>query len=242
MKLKTYPTKQEVAIQFSRYLAIVIAANKVVHIALSGGSTPKIVFDELAANFQSDIDWSGVHLYWGDERCVPADDVESNYKMTIDYLVSKIDIPSKNVHRMRGENEPEYEAKRYAELMLKNLSKKNGIPYFDLVILGMGDDGHTASIFPNSIDLWHSEKLCEVAVHPDSGQQRITLTGRVVNNAKTVVFLVTGSGKAQKVDQIINKKQDYEMYPAALVAPTSGNLVWFLDAEASGLLNGRKLS
>lgn len=242
MKLEIYPTKQEVAIQFSRYLAIVIAANKEVHIALSGGSTPKIVFDELAANFQSDIDWSGVHLYWGDERCVPPDDVESNYKMTIDYLVSKIDIPSKNVHRMRGENAPEYEAKRYAELLLKNLPKKNGIPYFDLVILGMGDDGHTASIFPNSIDLWYSEKLCEVAVHPDSGQQRITLTGKVINNAETVVFLVTGNTKAQKVDQIINKKEDYKMFPAALVAPTSGNLVWFLDAAASGLLNGRKLS
>ncbi len=234
MKLKVAQTKQEVALNFSRYLAILIAAREEVHIALSGGSTPKIVFEELAANFQEDIDWRAVHLYWGDERCVDPTDDDSNYKMTVEYLISKIEIPKENIHRIKGENEPDYEAKRYAELLDDNLPKSDGgVPSFDLVILGMGDDGHTASIFPHEIDLWHSDKLCEVAVHPDSGQQRVSITGKVINHAQIVTFLVTGENKVDKVDEIINKKGDFEKYPASLVAPNSGNLIWFLDAAAA---------
>lgn len=233
MKIRTAQTKQEVALHFSRYLAILISSKEEVHIALSGGSTPKIVFDELAANFQADIDWKGVHLYWGDERCVDPTDDDSNYKMTVEHLISKIEIPKENIHRIKGENEPNYEAKRYSELLDQILPKSDGIPSFDLVILGMGDDGHTASIFPHEIELWYSEKLCEVAIHPDSGQKRISITGKVINSAKTVAFLVTGENKVDKVDDILNKKGDSEKYPASFVAPQSGNLIWFLDAPAA---------
>jgi 6-phosphogluconolactonase len=233
MKIKTYKTKQEVALNFSRYLAILIAARDTVHIALSGGSTPKIVFDELAANFQEDIDWSGVHLYWGDERCVDPTDEDSNYKMTQEHLISKIDIPEKNIHRIKGENDPEREAKRYSGVLATNLPSINGIPQFDMVILGMGDDGHTASIFPHEINLWYSNQYCEVAVHPDSGQRRVSITGQIINNADCVVFLVTGSNKAEKFDEIINQKGDYRNYPARLVKPTSGKLIWFIDKDAA---------
>ncbi len=235
MKLKISKTKQEVALNFSRYLAILIANREEVHIALSGGSTPKIVFDELAANFQPDIDWSHVHLYWGDERCVEPTDDQSNYRMTVEHLISKIAIPEENIHRIKGENEPEYEAKRYGKLLEDNLPKANDIPQFDLVILGMGDDGHTASIFPHEIKLWDSDAYCEVAVHPDSGQKRVSLTGQIINNADTVVFLVTGESKAEKFKEIVNKTGDYEEYPASLVNPSSGRLLWFLDEAAAGI-------
>ena len=113
----------------------------------------------------------------------------------------------------------------------------NKVPQFDLVILGMGDDGHTASIFPHEIGLWDSANNCEVAIHPDSGQRRITITGKLINNAKTVAFLVTGSSKAEKVRSIITRGQGHESYPAALVAPSSGDLIWFLDEEAAALIN-----
>lgn len=235
MKLKISKTKQEVALNFSRYLAILIANRSTVHIALSGGSTPKIVFDELAANFQEDIDWSNVHLYWGDERCVEPTDDQSNYKMTLTHLISKIAIPEENIHRIKGENDPEYEAKRYAEYLDENLPKVENVPQFDLVILGMGDDGHTASIFPHEIELWHSKKYCEVAIHPDSGQKRVSITGQIINNADTVVFLVTGGSKAEKYTEIKNQTGNYKNYPASLVNPSSGRLLWFLDEAAAGI-------
>src|SRR5690606_20512735 len=123
--------------------------------------------------------WTRVHLYWGDERCVPPNDNESNYKMTVDHLLSKIDVPEENVHRIYGENIPKEEAIRYSEVLKSRLPQFEGVPQFDLIILGMGDDGHTASIFPYNIHLWDSGNVCEVAVHPDSGQKRITITGKI---------------------------------------------------------------
>lgn len=240
MEIKVYKTKQEVAQNFSKYLADFITDREETHIALSGGSTPKIVFDELAANFRADIDWSKVHLYWGDERCVPPDDDDSNYKMTVDHLLSKIEIPEFNIHRIRGENGPEYEAERYSDFLDEVLPKVNEIPTFDLVILGMGDDGHTASIFPYEIEIWNSENYCEVAVHPDSGQQRVTITGQIINNAEIISFLVTGENKAEKVSEIIYDKEIAENYPARLVAPVNGKIVWFLDeAAAAGITSSQ---
>lgn len=233
MELKIYDTKMDVAQHFSAYLATLVETKEIIHIALSGGSTPKIVFDCLAKDYQNKIDWTKVHFYWGDERCVPPTDTESNYRMTQEHLLSKIQIPETNVKRILGENDPKEEAVRYASLLRQELPFVNEIPQFDLVILGMGDDGHTASIFPHEIQLWDSKHFCEVAVHPDSGQRRISLTGKVINNARMVSFLVTGSGKAEKVQEIIQKEGAFDTYPAYLVAPNSGNLVWFLDAPAA---------
>ena len=116
---------------------------------------------------------------------------------------------------------------------MQGFEKCEKLPHFDLVILGMGDDGHTASIFPHQIHLWKSKKYCEVAEHPETGQQRITITGRIINNAQEVVFLVTGENKAEKVREVIKDEGDCNKYPATLVYPGSGKLTWFLDEAAA---------
>lgn len=236
MELKIYKDKQEVAEQFSAYFKEK-ADLGAFHVALSGGSTPKIVFDVLAQKFSDEIDWSNIHFYWGDERCVPPTDDDSNYKMTVEHLFSKIEVPEANIHRVLGENEPNGEAMRYANLLEINLDRVEGVPQFDLVILGMGDDGHTASIFPHEIELWNAEDHCVVATHPDSGQKRVSVNGKVINTAKEVAFLVTGASKAEKVKAVVEKTEGSEVYPATLVNPTSGNLVWFLDEDAAAGLN-----
>lgn len=237
MKIRVYKDKNEVADQFSAYFAEKVKGTDAFHVALSGGSTPKIVFDVLAANFADTIDWSKVHFYWGDERCVPPTDDESNYKMTVEHLFSKIEVPHENINRVLGENDPATEAMRYANLLEIDLDRVDGVPQFDLVILGMGDDGHTASIFPHEIELWDAADHCVVATHPDSGQKRVSINGKVINTAKEVAFLVTGGSKAEKVEAVIEKTPGHEAYPASLVQPKSGKLVWFLDAPAAANLN-----
>lgn len=199
-------------------------------VALSGGSTPKVWFEHMAKKHQTDIPWNKVHFYWGDERCVPPDDPESNYGMTKKYLLDHIDIPKENIHRVQGELAPTEAADVYAKDICKHLRKEK-VPVFDLVILGMGDDGHTASIFPHQIGLWNSKDFCVVANHPVSGQQRVSLTGKVINAAQSIAFLVTGANKAQKVKEILSKQKVAATYPASLVDPDK--LTWFLDGAAA---------
>jgi 6-phosphogluconolactonase len=201
-------------------------------IALSGGSTPKLLFDILSKEYTERIDWNKIHLFWGDERCVAPTDDQSNYKMTLEHLISKVAIPEANVHRILGENNPEIEAERYSNLLKTELEQANGLPQFDIIMLGLGEDGHTASIFPHQMELLTSEKVCAVATHPDSGQQRVSLTGQVINNAIDVCFLVTGVNKAEKVEEIMHQTGTYKNYPAYYIQPASGNLIWFLDEAA----------
>ena len=162
-KLKIFETPDEVAKTFAEdfqgTVEKIIFEKGNINISLSGGSTPKILFDILADRYSNKIDWTKVHLFWGDERCVPPDDEESNYGMTKKRLLNFIIIPEENVHRAKGEVEPEKEAVRYSSEIKTRIKSKNqnGIPVFDLMILGMGDDGHTASIFPDSIELWDSK-------------------------------------------------------------------------------------
>ena len=125
-----------------------------------------MIFDVLAEQFKDRIDWSMIHFYWGDERCVPPTDEQSNYKMTVTHLFSKVNVPDANIHRILGEADPLAEAMRYANLLEINLDRVNGIPQFDLVLLGMGDDGHTASIFPHEIELWNADDHCG-SHHPE---------------------------------------------------------------------------
>jgi 6-phosphogluconolactonase len=233
MSLIIFSSKEKLAAEFSYQFQELTKSQEKVHVALSGGSTPKVVFDYLAVHFTTEIDWSKVFLYWGDERCVAPTDTESNYKMTVDHLLSKIAIPAENIFRIYGENEPAEEAIRYGNVLDQQLSEANGIPQFDLVMLGLGDDGHTASIFPDSIQLWDSSKNCEVAIHPDSGQKRITITGKLINNAKRITFLVTGESKAEKVYEIVKEEGSFRDYPASLVNSATADLIWFLDEEAA---------
>ncbi len=228
----TFKNKQELANHFGQLLFDKSSLKERLNIALSGGSTPKAIFDELASNFKEKIDWNKIHLYWGDERCVPPTDSESNYKMTVDHLLSKVSIPEHNIHRIKGELEVNQACSDYINEITNTVKSVNGIPQFDIVLLGMGSDGHTASIFPYQIDLWNSDQLCVPAKHPDSGQERVSFSGRLINHAKEIFFLVTGSDKTEKVNEIINHRGNYTSYPATLVkSPT-----WFLDEEAAALL------
>ena len=209
-----------------------------INIALSGGTTPQAVFDYWAENCKAMIDWSRISFFWGDERCVPPDDALSNYGMTAKHLFDKVvEIPDKNIFRIQGENDPEKEAERYSKILESNLKLCNNIPCFEVVLLGLGDDGHTLSIFPDQLSLWNSKKFCLTGEHPESKMKRITISGQVVNNAQYVAFLVTGKNKAGKVRDIIkNREQFTNQYPAAKVNPENGYLYWFLDAEAASLI------
>lgn len=233
MNITISSSKTALAEEFSYYLKELADKGEKVHVALSGGSTPKVIFDYMAEYLGNEILWQNIYFYWGDERCVPPTDSESNYKMTVDHLISKVDIPESNIFRVLGEEDPSQEAIRYGNVLDKELPQVNGIPQFDLVMLGMGDDGHTVSIFPNSIELWDAEENCVVATHPDSGQKRVTITGKIVNNAKEVAFLVTGGNKAEKVREIVMEEGDFAKYPAHLVQPSSENLTWYLDEDAA---------
>jgi 6-phosphogluconolactonase len=203
---------------------------------LSGGSTPELLFALISENYAASVPWQYVHLFWGDERCVPPDSTESNFGMTLRKLLSQIDIPSGNIHRIKGEADPEKEASRYQEEILRYTRERDRLPLFDLVILGLGDDGHTASIFPGHMDLLNSDKICDVAFHPLTLQKRITITGRVINNADAVAFLVTGRKKEAVVEKMFKKDPLALNYPATYIVPLFGQLTWFIDKEAGRLL------
>lgn len=227
--IRVFESPIETAKAFGDDLIKRIAASEVFHCALSGGSTPKLLFAYLAERYAEADVWHKLHVYWGDERCVPPDHVESNFKMTHELLLSKVSIPEGNIHRVRGEANPAEEAKRYAAELSQSMNVVDDLPVFDMIILGMGTDGHTASIFPHQMELLTSDQICAVATHPVSGQRRVSLTGPVINRAKEVAFLVTGAGKKEKVKEIFERSGDWESYPAAHVRPEAGSLVWYMD-------------
>ena len=239
MNIQVFDSLQDLNESFTEWIKEIINEKEYVTVALSGGSTPKSLFNYWSDLPESEINWNKVKFFWGDERCVPPHEDESNYKMTKDHLFDNINIRQENIFRIKGETSPYNEAKRYSEVLDGELEKDNGIPSFDVVILGMGDDGHTASIFPHEMELWNNEENCVVATHPDSGQKRVSITGKVINSAKNVAFLVTGDNKAEKVKEIIEQPQESEKkYPASLVQPDSGNLFWYLDNKAARLIIG----
>ena len=239
MEVYTYKDKKTLAVSFCERLQEAVHKAEDFHLALSGGSTPRIIFETLAADYLGTFPWHKLHVYWGDERCVPPQHEESNYRMAKEIILSKAGIPKDQIHRMKGEANPEEEALRYGQLLEYNLPKKGELPDFDMIMLGLGDDGHTASIFPHQIDLWGVKEPCVVATHPISGQQRISLTGSVINNAKEVCFLVTGEGKALKVQELLEPNENSMVYPASLVKPTSGSLLWYLDESAASKLQNQ---
>ena len=225
--------------EFYRHVNERLITKNKVNIALSGGNTPFLFFkclcefDQQKAN---KIDWRKIHFFWGDERCVPPEDNESNYANANNVLFSKIDIPKSNIHRIEGESDPGEEVLRYSNLLQKLVEVKIGIPIFDWIFLGLGEDGHTASIFPNQLDLITSEKICEIGIHPETGQKRITLTGTVLNMAKRITFLATGSNKQEVIKNIINKEKISKKYPATKINPKKGEIDWYLDSLAAELI------
>jgi 6-phosphogluconolactonase len=237
--IKIFSTPEKTIINFAKELKSLIdkktSEKKNFYLALSGGSTPQLLFKELKKNYAKSIDWQFVHIYWGDERCVAPESEESNYGIANKLLLRYLDIPGENIHRIKGEEKPKVEARRYSGEIMMTVPSKNNLPKFDLIILGLGTDGHTASIFPNQIKLLESENYCEVASQPETKQKRITITGKIISNAENIYFLVTGRNKSEIVSEIIKNSKNSKKYPASHVHSTWGKLNWYLD-EAAGYL------
>ena len=208
-------------------------------IALSGGDTPGPLFSVLGDQHRDAVNWNNVHFFWVDERCVPPDNQESNFGMTQKVFLSKIKIPEDNIHRIRGEDNPEKEAERYSEEIKHFTTKRNGIPFFDIILLGLGEDGHTASVFPGNEKLFQSDNICTTALHPVTGNTRLTITGKVINNARQIIFIVTGRNKSEIVRKVIDGKDAEKHFPASYVIPVDGSIFWYLDAPAGSLLKPR---
>lgn len=214
-----------------------IAARGVARVAISGGNTPRRYFEMLAdpaLPFRDRIDWVRLFLFWVDERCVPPDNVESNYRMTREALLSKVPLPETQIFRMEGELDPAEAASRY-ESTIRNLFRLEGaeVPCFDLIALGMGDDGHTASLFPNTEALHEWMRLVVANSVPQKNTWRITLTAPVINHARNVFFLIEGQGKAYILHRVMQGPYLPEVTPAQLIRPDSGELLLLLDRPAA---------
>ena len=209
-------------------------------IAISGGSTPKAAFQLLAdpgQPFLKRMPWDKLDLYWVDERTVPPDHPESNYRMTREAMLEHVLLKPEQIHRMEGELEPDVAASRY-ESLLRNTFRLEGAetPRFDLVQLGMGDDGHTASLFPNTEAIHELGRLVTANLVPQKDTWRITLTWPVINQANSVFFLIGGKNKAELVKEVFTGQHDPERLPSQLIWPSSGILTLILDKDAAALL------
>lgn len=213
-------------------------------VALSGGNTPRTIHSILAAEpFASQLDWSKVYIFFGDERCVPPDHADSNYGMARDTLLSKVPIPAENVHRMRGEDNPEKAAEAYSTELKSffGLAQAGGpspenYPRFDLIFLGMGPDGHTASLFPGTAALQERSKPVAANYVPKLGMNRLTLTAPAINRAANIIFLVAGADKAPALHQVLEGEYQPQIYPSQLIRPSHGKLVLLLDQAAAANL------
>lgn len=209
-------------------------------VALSGGETPRALYRLLARQqFGQKVPWRRTRIYWGDERCVSPDDPASNYRMAHDAFIKHVPLAAQNVHRMRGEDAPEEAALAYED-ELRGLAADErphvDLPVFDLVLLGLGTDGHTASLFPHSPALAEEERLC-VATQAADGAARLTITVPVIDAARRVWFLVSGARKAGMVAEVLEGLPAPDAVPAQRVRPVHGSITWFLDGPAADELS-----
>lgn len=232
MKVEIFPS----FIEASRELILRVVEimkeepDRVFNIAVSGGDTPALMFDLWANEYMGITPWHRMHIYWVDERCVPPDDSDSNYKLMRTLLLELAPIPCENIFRIRGEAEPTGEAVRYSELVRRQLPLKQGWPEFDIILLGAGADGHTSSIFSGQEELLISSSVYVVSIHPHNGQKRIAMTGQPMLVARHVIFLITGKNKADVVEEICNSG---DTGPAAYVAHHAQGVELFLDKGAA---------
>ncbi len=207
-------------------------------VALAGGSTPILLYSLLAQPlFRDSIEWERVHLFFGDERAVPPDSPDSNYRMAHESLLAHIPLPPENIHRLRGESEDlDAEAFRY-EAEIRALFPDTAVPAFDLVLLGMGADGHCASLFPHKASLGEQNRL---VVPAEPGLKpfvpRLTFTYPLLNHAKQTLFLVSGADKAETLQQVLQGEPRYLDLPSQGVQPVAGNVTWLVDREAAARL------
>ena len=241
---RTSATPEALARTAARFFAdhanAAVKARGVARIAISGGTTPKAMFADLAdpnQSFLRDVPWANLQLFWVDERCVPPEHPESNFRMTREAMLSSVPLPESQVFRMEGELDPEVAASRY-ESTLRNAFRLEGAqtPTFDLILLGMGDDGHTASLFPHTEALNDITHLVVANHVPQKDTWRLTLTAPVINQGRQVAFLIEGAAKAQVLSAVFTGPYQYETYPSQLIRPASGQLTLLLDAAAASHL------
>ena len=237
--LTLYPDKTQWIDGAARLLAAdaeaAIAARGRWLVALAGGSTPAPVYRGLvASDYAQSIDWSRVHVFFGDERCVPPDHVDSNYRSAREALLDHAPLLPQHIYRMRGEDDPKQAARAYEHLLAQ--ASPDAPPVLDLICLGMGEDGHTASLFPGA-DALHERHRTVLAQYGGAARGwRITLTLPVINAARRVVFLVQGAGKAETLRRVLQGPRQPDVLPAQGVRPTSGELCWLVDAAAAAAL------
>jgi len=202
-------------------------------VALNGGGTPTRLFQLLGRTYRDKVDWSKVHVFWGDERCVPLDDPGSNYSQARDVLLNHVPIPDTNIHRVKGELEPAQASRDYTLTLKRFASPPHEFPRLDLVYLGMGEDGHTASLFPGSpVDV--TEPTLSVTAHyQDRPAIRVTMTQLIFNQARTVIFMATGEKKAEALSEVLSDRYNPKLYPAQRIDLKDGKLIWLVDEEAA---------
>jgi 6-phosphogluconolactonase len=204
-------------------------------LCLTGGTTPASTYELLATRFRLSVDWKEVQFFWGDERCVPPDDPASNFGMANRTMLSRLSLLPRQIHRIRGEDHPEQAASEYERELRTcfHLEQLEDLPSFDLLLLGLGDNAHIASLFPRHPAL-HEKNGLAVAVEVDAApSRRISLTMPVINNAERVMFLVSGEKKATAVRNVLQGTADPEQYPAQFVKPRSSEIVWLMDKAAA---------
>jgi 6-phosphogluconolactonase len=226
---------REGARRFALHAAAAIQQHGRFAIALSGGSTPKRMYEILAQQYHDEVDWDFVHFFWGDERFVPSTNAASNYHMTEVALLNALELPNGNVHRVRTEMEgAEAAAAAYERELISFFTLAPGeIPKFDLVLLGLGTNGHTASLFPYSKTLHENSRLVVAEYIEEVRQSRITLTAPAINAARDILFLVTGAEKASVVKEILFGPADTERLPAQLIHSDPETTTWLLDRTAA---------
>lgn len=238
-RIKIYSDIDELALhaaeEFTRLSKKTIAKYGRYSVALSGGSTPRRLFQELVS---ADVEWKKTHLFWADERCVPPDHLDSNYGMTAVVLLDRITIPRENIHRIQGEKTPEAAAKTYEEELRIHFGGQ--IPTFDLILLGVGTDGHTASLFPGSPALLEEERWAVVVQHetpPPPLVDRVSLTFPVLNAGKNIIFLVSGVDKAEIVASAFGDPKNPFQIPVQEIISKKRNIRWLLDTDSAGDLS-----
>lgn len=218
-----------------------ISLNGLFSVALAGGSTPKSLYALLASEeqpYRSQLPWNRMHFFWGDERHVSPEHSESNYRMAYEAMLAKVPVPFENVHRIKSENQDASQAANDYERTLREFfsEAEEDLPRFDSALLGMGSDGHVASIFPGSEVINEKQRLVAAPFVKQLNSYRITLTLPVLNNSACVLFMVSGANKAEALQDVLQNGSRPEQLPAQLIKPTNGRLLWLVDEAAACLL------
>ena len=233
--LRVYKDADELALAAAR-LFVELSSEKIGEkgtftVVLAGGRTPEKLYGLLASSgFKEKVDWANVHFFWGDERCVPPDDPESNYGMAVRTLLKMVPVPPGNIHRIQGELDPAVAAALYEKEITEHFG--GAVPVFDLVLLGLGEDGHTLSLFPGTGALEETKRLVVENYVGSLGSWRVTMTLGLVNRASNLAFVVSGEAKGEALKEALDDKVN----PAGLVRPVSGRLLWLVDRDAARLL------